>query len=830
MCIFVHLANIVHQVSFIRFSEMPQPKWTKESSERYWEQRPSRVILRSTNIRHLNETRAGRRSERLCKRATRKEEFLRAFRVPTWSTRSKRVFTDIANDLRFWAEHGSWAYCTCCGSLQSKKLLPAYRKRTKPASSKSCTCSTGRYQVPHARRVPAVLQNLTMDEIYSLCPFRAFSGRYTRMMFGYRMREEPFKPFKWAQDDVEVKIRHIADPVSRRRTRAAFDYLMNKPNCSYKKFILMHCSHVSEPRIFELFSHKSFHGVEAALWPNLYHQNSLCESFLEGQETRTSGKVSFMTKIASAVSDYAMHYDLLHYHYDRWLFKTITGAINSAKQAQCSPATALEAKTFSHQYWTNQHRYLMDAVRQFGFPSMFITISPFEWTFPFPPWLEHIRNQTGKGVTELAIPETIHIAHVPEQYIQGYLCGSTTNRWKNHLFAKKSDPSANNVTNYFYRFEFQKRGTLHAHILIWLEDMNDMDVTKLSATIPWGNVEEAFLVYDLQKSRTSCLPLRQAPNRVLTENNETYLAFHHTRTDKGCNLRAFVPAVTGSLQCSMDVQSSDGKAMLLKYVTSYVAKCHDEVKTQQLYSMDLGAYQAATSFLKNMHPLEPEVVLQLTSMKIAWSNSRTKPFTAPTPSQTQHKVHQKYLARSEDDEHLTFLEWLRHHDHEKNPPKCYEDGSTLVGVKHFSVFNRVFFYQLLIMNLPHRTLDELHDLREDPLPEPIKHLVQAREKLPNILGSRETILQCLSSESHKRSYLDTNLLCYTCNLCKISTRCGNWELSTTRLQHLNVPSLRCNILSPHSGQPSTPDTFLLWRQAVRSAAHGHLEAVPLRTN
>ena len=179
--------------------------------------------------------------------------------------------------------------------------------------------------------------------------------------------------------------------------------------------------------------------------------------------------------------------------------------------------------------------------------------------------------------------------------------------------------------------------------------MNDVDVTKLSATIPWGNVEEAFLVYDLQKSRKSCIPLRQAPNRVLTENNETYLAFHHMRTDKGCNLRAFVPAVTGSLQCSMDVQSSDGKAMLLKYVTSYVAKCHDAVKTQQLYSVDLGAYQAATSFLKNMHPLGPEMVLQLTSMKIAWRNSRTKPFTAPTPAQTQHKVHQKYLARSEDD-------------------------------------------------------------------------------------------------------------------------------------------------------------------------------------
>ena len=62
---------------------MPRPKWTKESSERYWQQRPTRVTVRSTNVRQLNETRAGRRSERLQKRATCKEDFLCAFRVLT---------------------------------------------------------------------------------------------------------------------------------------------------------------------------------------------------------------------------------------------------------------------------------------------------------------------------------------------------------------------------------------------------------------------------------------------------------------------------------------------------------------------------------------------------------------------------------------------------------------------------------------------------------------------------------------------------------------------------------------------------------------------------
>ena len=152
------------------------------------------------------------------------------------------------------------------------------------------------------------------------------------------------------------------------------------------------------------------------------------------------------------------------------------------------------------------------------------------------------------------------------------------------------------------------------------------------------------------------------------------------------------------------------------------------------------------------------MVLQLTSIKIAWTNSRTKPFTAPTPGQTQDKVHLKYLGCPANDEHLTFLQWLREYDHDKNPPKRYKDRSTLVDVKHLSPFNPIFFYQLLIMNLPHRTLDELHDLREERLPEPIKHFVLAREKLPHILGSRETILEYLSSESHKGSYLKTIVL------------------------------------------------------------------------
>ena len=57
-----------------------------------------------------------------------------------------------------------------------------------------------------------------------------------------------------------------------------------------------------------------------------------------------------MTK-TSSVLDYSLQYlqyEILYYPFDRWRFKTITGAINTAKAAKCSPAPSVEAKTFSH--------------------------------------------------------------------------------------------------------------------------------------------------------------------------------------------------------------------------------------------------------------------------------------------------------------------------------------------------------------------------------------------------------------------------------------------------------------------------------------------------
>ena len=165
----------------------------------------------------------------------------------------------------------------------------------------------------------------------------------------------------------------------------------------------------------------------------------------------------------SCITDYATKYELLQFQYDLWLFHTVSGAISTSSHLGCSPARSLDCKAFTTEFWRWQHRFLLDALRQFGFPSLFITISPYEWTFPFPIWLDRLREDIGAGPTNLAAYETIHIAHVLEQLVRAYLCGTTQDKWKKHIFNAQGQ---NNISTFFYRVEFQNRGTLHIHVLV----------------------------------------------------------------------------------------------------------------------------------------------------------------------------------------------------------------------------------------------------------------------------------------------------------------------------------------------------------------------------
>ncbi|CAE7403322.1 unnamed protein product, partial [Symbiodinium sp. CCMP2456] len=153
-------------------------------------------------------------------------------------------------------------------------------------------------------------------------------------------------------------------------------------------------------------------GIECALWPHLYWCVDMTETYVRSQDarrlqrrrreqqedgeedldagdrqsSRQSAKASFLAKAHSALIGYNSEPLLLHFVYDLWLFTTIGGAKNSAGTG--GVREALAAKPYSPELWRTYHTALVDLQRQIAWPSLFIAMAPYEWSFPYHQWLQ----------------------------------------------------------------------------------------------------------------------------------------------------------------------------------------------------------------------------------------------------------------------------------------------------------------------------------------------------------------------------------------------------------------------------------------------------------
>ena len=209
--------------------------------------------------------------------------------------------------------------------------------------------------------------------------------------------------------------------------------------------------------------------------------------------------------------------------------------------------------------------YLLDAVDQFGLPDAFITISRYEWSFPFAKWVTNIRQSTGMGPTQLAGYETYDITHTLEQLVRGYLCGTNSTKWTQHLFSYNKKLEQRNVKTFFYRFVFQQRGTVHLHMLVWLKNITKAQHHLVRADIPRSNPELAFLVHKLQPSdkKSHCLNLQYEESFFTLQKDKHIHHLKHPPEEFAINLRAYISTVLPALKCRMDYQTTDGVAMLL---------------------------------------------------------------------------------------------------------------------------------------------------------------------------------------------------------------------------------------------------------------------------
>ena len=154
-------------------------------------------------------------------------------------------------------------------------------------------------------------------------------------------------------------------------------------------------------------------------------------------------------------------------------------------------------------------------------------------------------------------------------------------------------------------------------------------------------------------------PFTTRQTLVQRPDGSMHFQFQYTEEDSAKNLWAYITTILGVLCCRTNIHLADGRGMLLKYILSYVTKMHEAATVEGLYCNDVTGYQAANSFLRSVNPLAPEMIFQLSNIKVAWTDKLTKQFQAPHSSQEQSNVvYQLYLRWERKDEDQSLLQWL----------------------------------------------------------------------------------------------------------------------------------------------------------------------------
>ena len=422
--------------------------------------------------------------------------------VAAWQAKDESWRSTRAAAFQHWCNFSSWAMCGTCARLKAQPFLQ--RDLTNPGgrcatiSDKQCPACTGvGYRAPQPEDIPDELARLSEKQLLALRPLTIDTGRYSRNESGYREHTAMIR-FRWRKHSILEAIKMLRRS-KRAATRQAYYFLMNKEDSSYARFVRLHKAILrrggdegpSDQALKLPVRFMEEVGLECALWPHLYYRTTMCESYVRSQDVRRvlrkkpkltiekdsdesseeeppadpnvtrrqSLKRSFLDKVLSPVMGYGASYELLHYVYDLWLSSLLGGRKNVHK----APMRIMMAtESFSPEYWRAHHACLIDMVRQVGWPTLFVTIAPWEWSFPYHVWLMDEMQTMLRSRLHLPAAETLHIAHALTQCVKGLLAGSTHSRsggnenevFHEHVF---QDPETKERCRicFFGRIEFQ---------------------------------------------------------------------------------------------------------------------------------------------------------------------------------------------------------------------------------------------------------------------------------------------------------------------------------------------------------------------------------------
>ena len=233
-------------------------------------------------------------------------------------------------------------------------------------------------------------------------------------------------------------------------------------------------------------------------------------------------------------------------------------------------------------YWKVRHLALIDLQRQIGYPKLFFTIAPYEWSFPYHDWVLDEMAKALKSRLNLPAAETLHIAQVFKELVKGLLTGwnqknnnANTKRerddrtWSRHLLRCRDGSGTDTVSQFFGRFEYQDgkrkegtqqyhgRGSIHLHCLIWLNDVKAIKLEEvMSASLPEGDpLLAAYVKGDATTAGKSSCAVNEEPSGW--DEFAGNFRLHHTEEDYCDGRRAYFMDVMDALKCHQDVQITD---------------------------------------------------------------------------------------------------------------------------------------------------------------------------------------------------------------------------------------------------------------------------------
>ena len=373
-------------------------------------------------------------------------------------------------------------------------------------------------------------------------------------------------------------------------------------------------------------------GIEVAARPWLYPLPSLADTDIQerllplnwtSSRSKPSIRASFMRKLQSRCLDYARDFPLQCLLYDICMAKTISSVQAIADKNKMSPEKVASDMDSFDEYWHQQLRKMEDICRlefertesmDAALPSVFFTVAPAEWRYTLHDGL----FQEG-SLTDQQQKITLHLYYTLQTLLEFHI-------FKDGESLRKI--GIERVRQWSFRFEFQSRGTLHLHALLWADLLPGCKASDLT-----GRTDTP----------------EQSPFLKLLE----------------------------ELFCSRaDIQCGDGTHNLLRYVAGYVSKASDALTFSREQAHQPGTpsessrWRQTYRLLCKKSPMEQEIFMEFAGLPMVRHSFSGHALYCPIPgssavnsSRKQYLVYQHHLQNEIGGvgatRGLSYLQWLR---------------------------------------------------------------------------------------------------------------------------------------------------------------------------